>query len=122
MKNIDNFFGLPTDTAARGSYFCAAGVNNGTCPYGLPGDGLFGTSGIGTERGPSFFSLDFSVGKKFAITESNYLDFRAEFFNGLNHVSWGAPGRSLAAPASFGTVGSQVQSPRAIQFGLKYYF
>ncbi|MBI4891011.1 MAG: TonB-dependent receptor [Acidobacteria bacterium] len=122
LKNIDNFFGLPTDTAARGSYFCAAGVNNGSCPYGLPGEGLFGTSGIGTERGPSFFSLDFSVGKKFAISETNYLDFRAEFFNGLNHVSWGAPGRSLSAPASFGTVGSQVQGPRTIQFGLKYYF
>ena len=122
LVTIDNFFGLPTDTASRGTYFCGAGVNNGTCSYGLPNLGEFGTSGIGTERGPSFFSLDYSIGKKFNVTESNYLDFRAEFFNGLNHVSWGAPGRSISAPASFGAIGSQVQGPRVIQFGLKYIF
>ena len=122
LVNIDNYFGLPTDTAARTAYFCAAGVNNGTCPYGQPADGSFGTSGIGTERAPSFFSMDFSVGKKFAITEKQYVDFRTEFFNGLNHVSWAPPGRSIAAPASFGAVTSQVQGPRNIQFGLKYVF
>jgi hypothetical protein len=122
LVSIDNFFGLPTDTASRTSFFCAAGVINGSCPYGQPSDGFFGNSGIGTERGPSYFNIDFSIGKKFSITERQYIDFRTEFFNALNHVSWGAPGRSLAAPASFGTVSSQVQQPRNIQFGLKYYF
>ncbi len=122
LVNVDNFWGLPTDTAARTAYFCAAGVMNGTCPYGQPADGFFGTSGIGTERAPTYFTMDFSVGKKFNITERQYLDFRAEFFNGLNHVSWGAPGRSIAAPASFGAIGGQIQDPRNIQFGLKYHF
>lgn len=122
LVNIDNFFGLPTDTAARAAFFCAGGVNNGTCPYGQPADGFFGNSGIGTERAPSYFSADFSIGKKFSISERQYFDFRAEFFNAFNHVSWGAPGRSIGTPASFGTIGSQVQSPRNIQFGLKYHF
>ncbi len=54
LVNIDNFFGLPTDTAARTSFFCPAGVDDGKCPYGNPGDGLFGTASIGTEQGPSF--------------------------------------------------------------------
>lgn len=122
LVNVDNFFGLPTDTAARTAYFCAAGVDNGSCPYGQPADGSFGNTGIGSERMPSFFSLDFSVGKKFSVTERQYVDFRAEFFNALNHVSWNAPGRSIAAPASFGAITSQVQNPRVVQFGLKYYF
>lgn len=122
LVSIDNYYGLPADTAARTAYFCAAGVNNGACPYGQPADGNFGSSGIGTERGPSFFSTDLSIGKKFNITERQYLDFRTEFFNAFNHVSWGAPGRSIANPASFGAITSQVQAPRNIQFGLKYYF
>lgn len=122
MRNVDNWFGLPMATAERTAYFCAAGVDNGQCPYGQPADGNFGNGGIGTERGPGFFNLDFTIGKKFNVTERQYVDFRAEFFNALNHVSWAPPGANLSAPASFGVIGSQVQSPRQIQFGLKYYF
>ena len=116
---IDNFFGLPAD---RTTLFCAAGVNNGSCAYGQPADGSFGNSGIGTERGPSFFNLDFSIGKKFHVTERQYLDFRAEFFNALNHASWVPPSLNINSPATFGTITGQVQDPRNIQFGLKYYF
>jgi hypothetical protein len=121
LRDIDNWFGLPTATAERAAVFCAAGVSTG-CAYGQPSDGQFGNSGIGTERAPSFFSMDFSIGKKFNITERQYVDFRAEFFNALNHVSWAPPGTSVAAPASFGAVTAQVQAPRNIQFGLKYHF
>jgi hypothetical protein len=118
-RNVDNWFGLPAD---RASFFCAAGVNNGTCPYGQPADGTFGTSGINTEFGPSFFNLDFMVGKQFPVTEKKYLDFRAEFFNVLNTVSWAPPGANLGALNTFGQVTAQVQDPRRIQFGLKFYF
>ncbi|MBA3975416.1 MAG: hypothetical protein C0504_14520 [Candidatus Solibacter sp.] len=122
LRNVDNWFGLPMDTAARTAVFCAGGVDNGACAYGQPADGSFGNSGIATERGPGFFNLDFSIGKKFNVTERQYLDFRAEFFNALNTVSWAPPGASVAAPANFGVIGGQVQNPRQIQFGLKYYF
>jgi hypothetical protein len=121
-RNVDNYFGLPTDTAARAAFFCSAGVDNGTCPYGQPARGSFGNAAIATETGPNFFNIDFSIGKKFPITERQYFDFRAEFFNGLNHVSWAPPAFNLAAPAGIGVVGGQVQAPRNIQFGLKYYF
>ena len=116
---MDNWFGLPDN---RTNLFCAAGVNDGTCAYGQPGDGEFGTAGIGTERGPGFFNLDFSVGKRFSITERQYFDFRVELFNALNHVSWAPPGANIGTPASFGAIGAQVQNPRNIQFGLKYHF
>ena len=118
-------FGLPGfgDATARASLFCAAGVDNGTCAYGQPADGQWGTGGIGTERGPGFFNVDFSVGKKFNVTEKNYLDFRVELFNAFNHVSWAPPGvRNINSPATFGQITSQVQNPRNIQFGLKYHF
>ncbi len=122
-RNVDNWFGLPTDTTARQSFFCLTpGANNGSCTYGNPGDGQFGNAGIGTERGPSFFNLDFSIGKRFAITERQYLEFRTEFFNALNHVSFAPPGANLTNLGGFGQIGAQVQNPRTIQFGLKYFF
>lgn len=122
-RNVDNWFGLPTDSAARGAFFCGAGVDNGTCSYGQPGNGSFGNSGIGTERGPGYFSTDMSIGKRFNVSEKNYLDFRMELFNAFNNVSFAPPGsRNVSAPATFGVIGSQVQAPRNIQFGLKYFF
>ena len=75
--------------------FCAAGVNNGTCAYGIPALGEFGNAGVGTERAPGFFNLDSSIGKNFNITERHRIEFRAELFNILNSVSWGAPGRDI---------------------------
>jgi len=122
LRNVDNWFGLPTDAAARGAVFCAGGVDNGTCAYGQPADGQFGSSSIGTERGPGFFSTDISIGKRFNISERNYIDFRAELFNAFNNVSWAPPGLNVAAPATAGAIGAQVQAPRNIQFGLKYFF
>jgi hypothetical protein len=121
-RNIDNWFGIPTDTATRATFFCAAGVDNGQCAYGQPGSGTFGNASIGTERGPGYFSSDMSIGKRFNVTESNYLDFRMELFNAFNNVSWAPPGATISSPATFGVVGSQVQAPRNIQFGLKYFF
>jgi hypothetical protein len=118
-RTVDNFFGLPAD---RTNLFCAAGVDDGVCAYGQPADGQFGNAGIGTERGPSFFNLDLSIGKRFAVTETKYFDFRAEFFNALNHVSWAPPGLNINSPATFGTIGAQVQNPRNIQLGLKFHF
>jgi hypothetical protein len=118
-RTIFNWFGVPSTTAG---YFCAIGVDDGKCSYGQPADGAFGSAGIGTERAPGYFSMDASIGKKFNITEKSYLDFRAEFFNALNHVSWSPPGRTITDPANFGVITSQVQDPRAIQFGLKYIF
>jgi hypothetical protein len=117
VRTVDRWFG-----DVSGTTFCAAGVNNGSCAYGVPALGEFGNAGVGTERAPGFFNLDSSIGKDFAITERHRIQFRAELFNILNSVSWGAPGRDITAPASFGAIGSQINSPRNIQFSLKYAF
>lgn len=116
-QTVDAFYGVVTS-----ANFCNAGVDNGSCAYGVPTNGKFGNAGVGTERAPSFFNLDASIGKKFAVTERQSLDFRAEFFNMMNHVSWGPPGRNISSPTTFGQITSQVTQPRNIQFGLKYFF
>jgi hypothetical protein len=118
-RNVDNWFGLPDN---RTGLFCPGGVDNGTCAYGQPADGEFGTGGIGTERGPGFFNTDIAVAKRFTINDRNFFEFRGEFFNIMNTVSWAPPGANIGTPATFGQIGSQVQEPRRIQFGLKYFF
>ena len=116
-QTVDAFFGPVT--AAN---FCAAGVDNGTCAFGIPAVGNLGSAGVGTMRAPSFFNFDASIGKKFSVTEKKYLEFRTEFFNAFNHASWGPPGRDITSPTSFGQITGQVQAPRNIQFGLKFFY
>jgi hypothetical protein len=108
-----------TDVVARGDL---TGPRIGTCAYGVPALGEFGSAGVGTERAPGFFNFDSSIGMRFNITERQRIEFRAELFNILNSVSFGPPGRDIAAPASYGAIGSQINSPRNIQFSLKYAF
>lgn len=114
-RTVDTFFGT-------GFTFCGDGINDGTCAYGQGANGQFGSAGVGTERAPSFFNMDASIGKKFNVTERQYFDFRMELFNALNHVSWGPPARAINSPSNFGQITGQIQNPRNIQFGLKYYF
>ncbi len=124
-STIDDYFGLFPSGGTRTTPFCAGGVDNGQCAYGQPADGALGNAGIATEQGPSYFNMDISIGKKFNISERRYFDFRVEAFNLLNHASWANPttgNASIQNVGTFGNITSQVQSPRNIQFGLKYIF
>jgi hypothetical protein len=49
------------------------------------------------------------------------LNFRAEFFNLFNHTQFGLPNSDSSA-GGFGAIGSTVNNPRLIQFGLKLTF
>jgi hypothetical protein len=114
-RSVDAWFGT-------GVTFCAAGVDDGKCAYGDPVPGVFGNGGVGTERAPSFFNLDLSIGKRFPLAEKRYVEFRSEFFNALNSVALGPPGRLTSSPGTFGAITSQVNAPRNIQFVLKLFF
>ena len=48
--------------------------------------GTFGNSRRNILRGLRYFNVDFSLQKHIAITERMKLEFRAEFFNVLNHT------------------------------------
>ena len=45
----------------------------------MPAQGTFGDAGVGIVRAPKYFNLDVSLGKKFQLGGSKYVDFRAEF-------------------------------------------
>jgi hypothetical protein len=115
-QSIDNWFGT-------GNTYCTtAGVDDGKCAYGYAAAGVFGNASIGTEQAPSYFGFDMSIGKRFKVAEKRSIDFRTEMFNIFNHASFGPPGRTLTAPASFGLITTQTTLPRQIQFGLKFFF
>ena len=90
---------------------------------------LFGTSGRNGLIGPGLFDLDFSVFKNNYIpkvSETFNVQFRAEFFNVLNHANFQSPinNESLfnsdGSPASGGgSLDTVTTDPREIQLSLK---
>ena len=86
----------------------------------VPGDVRFGTAGISTVEGPGLLGIDLAARKFTNAGERVKTEFRAEFFNALNHANWGLPGRDLGA-SGFGRITSTLD-PRIIQFGLKLQF
>ncbi|MGH9631369.1 MAG: hypothetical protein ACRD7E_23955, partial [Bryobacteraceae bacterium] len=77
---------------------------------------------LGDVRNFALLNEDFSVLKDFTLYESHRIQFRAEFFNVLNRVVFGAPSANLNAPATFGRISGQANAPRNIQLALKYNF
>lgn len=70
-------------------------------------------------RGDQTKNLDFSVSKRTPLTERFTLEFRAEFFNLLNRPQFAPPNLSQGNATSFGTINSQANTPRLVQFALK---
>jgi hypothetical protein len=94
---------------------------------------LFGNSGVGILLGPGQFNFDANLSKQFNFTERYHLQFRAEFFNLLNHPQFnginpgtGTGGVTPFLPEPFNAGGSTITetsvNPRVIQLGLKFLF
>ncbi|MBT9333173.1 TonB-dependent receptor [Paracidobacterium acidisoli] len=146
--------GLHTDSNGNLSWFgnpkafqqpCELGTDSsgntvpipGTPPGCIP---LSGPQALGwgpsTTMGPGFRRFDFSMFKAFALNERFSMQFRAEFFNILNHPNFNAPnfgGNGVTAVSNssnfnspnFGEIGSTRDAPfdpRQIQFALKLYY
>ena len=74
-------------------------------------------------HGPAYNDLDFSIFKRFRTTENTHLEFRAEFFNFLNHPNFGTGlASSNYNSASFGFINSTLGTGRETQLALKWYF
>jgi len=91
-----------------------------TAAFALQPAGQFGNAHRDTIRGPNFYQFDASMIKAAKLTEAQQLEFRAEFFNLINHPNFKLPNRIFGTP-DFGQVFS-AYDPREIQFGLKYSF
>jgi hypothetical protein len=97
-----------------------------------------GSIGRNILRGPRQKNVDFSIIKRFRISEVKNIEFRTEFFNLFNQVNLANPisdlnsvvasGGSLDArgniinPGSFGRIISTANNPRLIQFALKFNY
>ena len=103
--------------------------------FSLPQLGTLGNLGRDTGIGPGLFSFDTALLKDTRISkisEAFDIQFRAEFFNVLNHTNFAPPpnlgvfsllpgGGSTLNPA-FGQITSTATPSRQIQFGLKILF
>jgi hypothetical protein len=74
-----------------------------------------------------YWNLDFSLFRGFPIAgEGRKLEFRAETFNLFNTVIWGTPNADVSnnnpITGNFGTVTSQANANRIMQFGLRFSF
>jgi hypothetical protein len=86
--------------------------------FAPPAYGTYGSAGRDIISGPGFSNTDFAVLKDFHITEAQYFQFRAEFFNLFNQVNFGLPNDTLT-DEHVGQL-SSAGPGRAIQFGLKF--
>jgi hypothetical protein len=80
----------------------------------------FGTAGRNIAQGPGFANWDFSAFKNIRVAEGKELQFRAEFFNILNHTNFRLPDSDISSP-TFNQI-LAAQPPRLIQLALKFNF
>ena len=80
----------------------------------------FGTAGRNIAQGPGYANWDFSAFKNIHIAESKEFQFRAEFFNILNHTNFRLPDSDISSP-TFNQI-LAAQPPRLIQLAMKFLF
>ena len=135
--------GLHTDSNGKLSWFGNSAAFAQPCNLGsttTPAGCVSGANTLGgsmaATTGPGFHRLDFSTFKDIHMNDRLSMQFRAEFFNILNHPNFNAPnfsGNGVLAVANsgnftnanFGEIGSTRDAPydpRQIQFALKLFY
>ena len=92
--------------------------------FQLPASGTYGNAGRDIIEGPGLLSFDSSLFKNFRVRERADVQFRAEFFNILNHTNLGLPLTTTFTSAggvspSAGLITYTSTTARQLQFGLK---
>ncbi|HEY7095723.1 MAG TPA: TonB-dependent receptor [Terriglobales bacterium] len=141
--NSDNVFGISEDRAQL-SGTCSNGqlvkigsiqsklngyfnANCFTKPRIIGADGIgtgFGNSSTGLATGPGQSNLDLALSKTMSLgwpIESSSLQFRAEFYNAINHSQFADPDSNFSS-ATFGVIKSTSVNPRVAQIALKWSF
>jgi len=103
------------------------GASSGSCinwinpaAFTTPAKGTFGNVQKGFLEGPGYADWDTGLQKYFDITERYRFQFRAEYFNILNHTNLLAPVTGVSS-AGFGSIKS-ASDPRIAQLALKFLF
>jgi hypothetical protein len=89
--------------------------------FSTPAAFTFGNVGRNTIYGPGLRKLDLALHREFVVTEKMRFQFRAEFFNALNHTNLGTPNRFVNTP-QFGTITEAATPGREVQLGMRISF
>jgi hypothetical protein len=81
--------------------------------FAVPAPGTWGNAARDLLRGPGFAQLDFTLSKRFAITESAHFELRADAYNILNHPIFGNPPSVLGVALPTGPGASGLQPHQA---------
>ena len=113
-----NAFMVPTEPASA--------ILGAPAGFVAPPIGTYGNVGRGSLIGPGLLAVDTSLFKSISLTERYKLQFRAEFFNVINHPNFDTPSSSAFSgntPAgTAGIIAGTSTSSRQIQFALKLNF
>jgi hypothetical protein len=111
-------------SVSAGSFDPAVNSYLNPAAFSQPALFTFGNASV-TEPNLRTFSVhneDFSIIKRTYLRERQNLEFRAEFFNIFNRVVFAAPSTNFNSLNTFGLVFGQANTPRNIQFALKFNF
>ena len=145
FNNIYNAYGITSDRASYAPGCSAENVltrgpisqrvNNYintacfTAPPVIGADGIatgFGDTPNGILRDPDQAVIDLSLSKSTPVhwpKEAANVQFRADFFNALNHPNFAAPDNAYTTtPSAFGQITSMSTNPRVIQLALRFAF
>jgi hypothetical protein len=98
-----------------------------------PTPGPYGNARRDSINSPGYADADINIARNFVLPRKMSLQFRAEFFNALNHPQFGLPGATftgftknattgvVSAAGSFGQVTS-ANDGRDVQFALKLFY
>jgi hypothetical protein len=102
--------------------------------FALPAAGYYGNLARNTLIGPGLVKFDFSLNKRFQVTERAVLELRAEAFNLFNHPNFSIPSQRAVFSGVNATTGEPTRvssaglitttqtSSRQLQLGLKVIF
>jgi hypothetical protein len=82
----------------------------------------YGNSGRDVLTGPRSANFDLTAAKRFRISESKNLAFRAEFFNALNHPQFQIPSNTTIGSNGVGSISATARTSRQIQLALRLMF
>ena len=96
-------------------------------PYSRPYPGTFGNIQRDALWGPGLFNTDFSVAKKFFLTEALSFQLQAQAFNVFNRPNLGQPSGCIDCGTSSGKINDIVSSQdgssmRRLQFSARFQF
>ena len=141
--NATNAFGISQDRAQLGGACSKSQLVKGgsvesklnnyfdascfTTPPVFGADGVgtaFGNSATGIVDGPGQANLDLAVSKNVLFNwphEQSNLQFRAEFYNALNHPQFGDPDSNFTSP-TFGIISNTSVNARVVLLALRFAF